>query len=406
MELSISGLAAVCVPWGFDSPRHRHIQPSRALLMSIFSEEPEMDIAYLKMGLYGEAGTGKTYTAADVARGLALYIEKCGLPRPSIRFMDTEIGSSWVKPKILADGTRFLVSRTRAFSDLIAGVKEADEHKDILIVDSITHFWQEVQASYLKAKGERLRRVQHKPQFEDYSVLKPLWGEFTTLFLNAQAHIILCGRSASIYEYQDNDETRKKELITVGTKMGAEKNMSYEPSLNVELFAERIPSVQKGKSNILIKCLVVKDRSDLLNGQVFAKPTFHTFFPHIKLLSIGGAHKPIDVSRTSEKLFPKGDDAGERTFQRKVVLDETQTLLTSHFPSRKADDNKAKVDLIKKHFGQSWTKIQGRMPLEDLRACYDSLHRALEGKPSPYAVDEFDDELPEEGGGEAASAVV
>jgi len=373
--------------------------------MSIFSDDPEMDIAYLKMGLYGEAGTGKTYTAGEVARGLALHIEKTGLPRPRILFIDSEKGSSWIKPKVLADGTKFLASKTRSFADLMAGVREAEQNKDILIVDSITHFWQEVQASYLKAKSERMKRKQHRLQFEDYTVLKPMWGEFTTLYLNSQAHVILCGRSASIYEYQDNDETHKKELITVGTKMGAEKNMAYEPSLNVEMFAERVAAAQKGKSNILIKCLVVKDRSDLLNGKIFSKPTFQTFFPHIQLLNIGGVDKPIDVSRTSAALFPAGDD-GERAFQRKVALDEIQALLTSHFPSRKADDVKAKVDLVKKHFGESWTKIQGRMPLEELRACYDALHRELEGRPSPYAIEGIEDELPDEGGGEAASAVI
>jgi hypothetical protein len=186
--------------------------------------------------------------------------------------------------------------------------------------------------------------------------------------------------------------------------MGAEKNMSYEPSLNVEMFSERVAAAQKGKSNILNKCLVVKDRADQLNGKIFPKPTFETFLPHIKMLNIGGTDKPIDVSRTSAGLFPKGDD-GERAFQRKVVLDETQTLLTSHFPSRKAEDVKAKVDLVKKHFGESWTKIQGRMPLEDLRAAYDSLHVELEQKPSAYAIDAFEDELPDEGGGDAAGAV-
>jgi hypothetical protein len=372
--------------------------------MSIFSDDPEMDIAYLKMGLYGEAGSGKTFTAGEVARGLALHIEKCGMQRPRILFIDSEKGSSWIKPKVLADGTKFLASKTRSFADLMAGVREAEQNKDILIVDSITHFWQEVQASYLKAKGDRMNRKQFRLQFEDYAVLKPLWGEFTTLYLNSQSHVILCGRSASIYEYQDNDETHKKELITVGTKMGAEKNMSYEPSLNVEMFSERVAAAQKGKSNILNKCLVVKDRADQLNGKIFPKPTFETFLPHIKMLNIGGSDKPIDVSRTSAGLFPKGDD-GERAFQRKVVLDETQTLLTSHFPSRKAEDVKAKVDLIKKHFGESWTKIQGRMPLEELRAAYDSLHVELEQKPSAYAIDAFEDELPDEGGGEAAGAV-
>jgi len=34
----------------------------------------------------------------------------------------------------------------------------------------------------------------------------------------------------------------------------------------------------------------------------------------------------------------------------------------------------------------SWVEIEEIMPLFDLRAGYDSLHRALEGKPSRYTA--------------------
>ena len=42
--------------------------------------------------------------------------------------------------------------------------------------------------------------------------------------------------------------------------------------------------------------------------------------------------------------------------------------------------------MIRKHFNASWTEIEEVMPLFDLRAGYDSLHRELEGVPSRYGA--------------------
>jgi hypothetical protein len=363
--------------------------------MALF-KKTENTVAFLKMGLYGEAGTGKTFTAAQVAKGLALHIEHAGFAKPPVFFIDTERGASWVAPILEEVGVDFSAASTRAFTDLKMAVTEAEKNNAILIVDSISHFWQEIQQTFLAEKSKRFKRTVSKLQFEDFAVLKPMWNNFTSLYLNSQCHVILCGRAGSIYEYQDNDETHKKELITVGTKMAAEKNMSYEPSLNVEMFIERIPGAGK-KKRLINKCTVVKDRANKLNGLEFAEPNFLTFLPHIKCLNIGGKDDGIDMKRTSSALFPKTDN-DDRSFQRKIVLDETSDLMTSHFPGQKAEEKKAKVDLIRKHFNASWVEIEGRMPLESLRAGYDALHQELEGKPSKYAIPEFDDELPEEGG--------
>jgi hypothetical protein len=49
--------------------------------MALF-KKTENTVAFLKMGLYGEAGTGKTFTAAQVAKGLALHIEHAGFAKP------------------------------------------------------------------------------------------------------------------------------------------------------------------------------------------------------------------------------------------------------------------------------------------------------------------------------------
>jgi hypothetical protein len=76
-------------------------------------------------------------------------------------------------------------------------------------------------------------------EFQDYGAIKPMWAQFTETFLNSKAHIILCGRAGNTSEYQEKEDGGKKELISTGTKMKAESEMGYEPSLLVEMVAEK-----------------------------------------------------------------------------------------------------------------------------------------------------------------------
>jgi len=104
--------------------------------MSIF-KTGELEMAYLKMGLYGAAGSGKTFTASDIAIGLHRFTEA----KKPIYFIDTETGSDFVLEKFKKAKIKLLVAKSRAFKDLVAGVDEAEKKGSIILIDSITHFW-------------------------------------------------------------------------------------------------------------------------------------------------------------------------------------------------------------------------------------------------------------------------
>lgn len=130
---------------------------------------------------------------------------------------------------------------------------------------------------------------------------------------------------------------------------------------------------------------VMKDRSTELDGKRFINPGFADFLPHIRLLNLGGRQLGIDTSRTSEHILA-AEKNDWNPVQRRIVVDEIQTLLVLHVPGQAAADKKRKAELIRKHFNAAWTEIEEVMPLFDLRASYDSLHRELEGAPSRYAA--------------------
>ena len=107
--------------------------------MSIF-KTGELEMAYLKMGLYGGAGSGKTFTASDIAIGLHKFVKA----KKPIYFIDTETGSDFVLDKFEKAKIKLQVAKSRAFMDLVAGVDEAEKDGSIILIDSITHFWNEL----------------------------------------------------------------------------------------------------------------------------------------------------------------------------------------------------------------------------------------------------------------------
>ena len=333
----------------------------------------EITSAYLKMGLMGFAGSGKTFTATETAIGLIKHMRELGIDqgRPMF-FLDTETGSDWVKPRIEAAGIDLYTAKTRAFADLLTAVSEAERLSCLLLVDSITHFWKELCETYMKTK-KRTRL-----QFDDWGFLKAEWGKFTDMFVNSGLHIIISGRAGYEYDYFE-DEAGKKQLEKTDIKMKAEGEMGYEPSLLVLM--ERHTDLESMKA--YRTGTVLKDRATVIDGKQFRNPTFDCFMPHIKALNLGGRQLGVDTSRTSATLIP-ADVRDNNRVQRKIVLDEIESLLVLHHPGHAAADKKAKIELLRKHFAASWTEIEEVMTLFDLRAGYESLHQDLEGGPSRY----------------------
>lgn len=334
--------------------------------MSIFREEDSTQ-AFLKCGLLGFTGSGKTHTGTAIAIGLHKHIKS----KQPIYFLDTETGSDWVRPWVVKEGIRLVTAKTRAFTDLMAAVKEVDKAEGILLIDSITHFWRELTETYARKKN-RTRGL----EFQDWSYLKgsQAWGGFTDLFINSRAHIVMCGRAGYEYDYFTND-AGKRELEKTGIKMKAETETGYEPSLLILM--ERKHDIDTNQ--VWREAHVLKDRSRLLDGQSFRNPTFETFRPHIEFLNLGGAQLGVDTTRSSDDIIHSDDrDWQWRKQQKEIVLDEIQTLLVEHYPSQSAEHKQAKLKALKDTFDTGAWKAIEAMPLEVLRTGFELLYSRLE----------------------------
>lgn len=357
--------------------------------MSLFSKA-ENTSAYLKMGIMGFAGSGKTFTATSVAIGLNQLMKQRGVAeaRKPIFFLDTETGSDWVKPRIDAAGIQLFTAKTRAFKDLLEAVPEAEASASILLIDSLTHFWVELTDAYMKKKNRT------RLQFEDWSYLKTEWRKFTDLFVNSGLHVIVAGRAGYEYDYAVDQESGRKNLEKTGIKMKAEGEMGYEPSLLV-LMSRDMDMATKTDRHV---ANIIKDRSTLLDGKEFSEPTFESFLPHIECLNLGGRQLGVDTTRTSMSAIP-ADVRDTRRKQVEIVLEQIENLLVFFHPSTSGNDRKAKIALLESHFGTTSWKAVETMPLERLRQSYNALHLELKGEASEYAPKEqakpeINDELP------------
>lgn len=363
--------------------------------MSLF-KPAENTMAYFKAGFMGEAGSGKTHTATLAMIGLIKHLRAKGIQGSDkpVFMLDTEQGSAWIKPMFDDAGIPFYVHKTRVFKDLVPAIREAEKEASGLLIDSVTHFWEELKTTYATSKPGR-----SVLEFQDWAVLKSMWSKFSDAYVNSELHCVLCGRLGHEYEQVQDERTGKKKIEQSGVKMQAEKGLGYEP--NILIWMER--EMDLTSKTITRKAIVLKDRSQRLDGEQYPNPTFQTFLPHIDYLALGGKHEGVDTSRTSGDIIPDDDAplSDMKSIRRGIVLDEIEALLVKHYPSTSAAEKQAKAALVLKHFRtSSWTEISKLMPLYDLQKGYNDLHQQLEDAPSRYETavtpaPPVNDEIPE-----------
>jgi len=330
-----------------------------------FFKKAENLQAYLKAGFLGFAGSGKTYTACAMARGLHKLIEST---KP-VFFIDTETGSDYTLPLFQNDGIELSIVKNRAFVDLLPMAQEAESNSDILIIDSISAFWEDLLTSYMKKKNQK------RLTFQDWNILKPTWREFTDWYVNSKIHVLMCGRAGWTYDYFKDDDG-SMELHKTGTKMKAETEIGFEPSLLIEM--ERVIPENGRKKKLdkdkigqvwVHRAHILKDRTDILDGKNFDDPTFADFAPVLNAINLGGEHFGVDVKRDSQDMFT---DEGKTNWrieqeQKEIELDEIQNAIIEVFPGQSKEEKRAKILLLELVFNcKGWEKVKS-LKLDELK---------------------------------------
>ena len=340
--------------------------------------EAKNESAYLKAGILGFSGSGKTFTGSKIAIGLHTLI-KADKP---ICFIDTETGSDFVLPLFDKAGKKLLVAKDRSFLKLLELCKWAETNGSIVMIDSITHFWTDLQNSFMQKKGITILLFQH------WLPIKQEWRVFTDWFINSKVHILMMGRAGWEYDFEEDDEG-VKELIKTGTKMKAESEMGYEPNLIIEMEHIKKEGSKIGAS-LLHRAWIVKDRTNQIQGKCFDNPDFNNFEPHIKTLNIGGEHLGVNAEENSTALFNNPNSGSNIYKRRQIALDNIENELVMKYPGQDRESKQIKIKILREVFNNdSWTAISEFMPedleigLEKIKAYKIEAKTELKTEPEP-----------------------
>ena len=321
---------------------------------------------YFKAAFEGFAGTGKTHTAAKIAAGIH---KRIGSKKPVVIF-DTEKAAKFLKQTIFDPaGIEVVVKESKSLADLKETMSRMRQgFSDVLIIDSISHVWENFLESYKQAPTKYGKSAKLRLEFQDWGIIKPTWKlEFSDPFVSDPYHTIMCGRAGYEYENEINEDTGKREIYKSGVKMKVEGETAYEPDLLVlmERLQEMEGSTVKGVTR---RATIIKDRSTVLDGKTFENPTYEHFAPAVEVMLDSPTKLSTVAERDARDLFRTEDDKEDFRKRKKIVLEEIESYLVQVKPGQDAQSKKFKIDAVMYGFNTgSWTAVEQMHPdmLED-----------------------------------------
>lgn len=320
---------------------------------------------FLKCGIYGFEGSGKTSLATTFGIGLA---KKTGIK--SIAMFDTEKGSDFLLPRLDKEGIELHFVKSRAFKDLCEVTKEtANGQYACLIIDSISHVWKEIVDAYKAQKNKKFITM------KDWGLIKGQWQDFTDLFLNTKLNIVMCGRAGNEFDYERDEDTGKQEFFKSGTKMKVEGEMGYESHLLIETFKQKKSEVTGNIKDlgIIHSCFVWKDKNQdpktSLTGKEFINPKFENFGSHFAILDAGERdHVGFDATRNSKELFESPDRSFEHQARKREILLEQikEVFILNDLSGTSQETQKKRAQHLIDVFGTSGSTAIENLPLKTL----------------------------------------
>lgn len=206
--------------------------------------------AKLKAALFGPAGSGKTFSALRIATGIARAVSPGG---GRIAVVDTERGSA----SKYADRFTFTTCRLgdRTVDGYVAAFAAAAEAGcDVLVIDSLSHGWQE-----LLQEVDRLARAKYRGNtWSAWSEGTPKQRRMVDALLDFPGHVIATMRTRTAWEVA-SDERGKVRPVRVGLAPEQGKGIEYEFDVLLELSPDHIATV-------------IKDRTGRYQDAVIEKP--------------------------------------------------------------------------------------------------------------------------------------
>lgn len=209
----------------------------------------------LRLALMGPTGSGKTYTALQLARGIVG-------PTGRIALIDTENFSA----SLYADKVEFDVLGLSTFApgEYVKAIQLAEEAGyDIVVVDSLSHAW--------SGKDGALERVDRKAaasssgsSFHAWRDVTPQHNAMVDALVRCRSHLIVTMR-VKMEHVQEKDERGRTVIRKVGLQAVQRDGLEYEFDVVADLNTDHVLTVSKTRCSDLDGAIV--EKPDALMGR-------------------------------------------------------------------------------------------------------------------------------------------
>lgn len=322
--------------------------------------------AAIKAGIFGPAGSGKTFTALLLAEGLARLEQK------KAAYWDTEHGTDFYAQPVPnrpfhPEAFEFDAIYTRSLAEGNRDVFALDPREyGVVVIDSMTHLWETAVNSYTGSRSGG------KIPFHAWGNIKKPYKALMQWMINTTMHVFILGRQAN--EWGQDDETG--ETVSTGVKMKAEGETAYEPHLLLRMEGVkpfRADGKTVSKNAVAIPTMyVIKDRTGVLHGQQIEYPTFDKVLaPLLPLL--GKVQAQVQSDEDAAAIDAEANRIADH--ERTLKSDELKRKYLARFEL--ASGKPAEVQIIARELTPAAKKA---LTTADLAAVRDAYTAALEGK--------------------------
>ena len=314
---------------------------------------------FIKASFGGFAGSGKSRTGSEFIVGAYKYLQ-CKNP---VLFIDNEKGSRFLVPFFKEHGIECYVKDTIHLADVLASFDLLESGEiSFLFIDSLTKVWYRYVDDYKSKFQNKVFMT-----LQDWGKILPSWQkDFADRFVSVDGNVVFTGRGGNTYDMEENQETHKKEFVKSGVKMKMAGETPFEPDMNV--WMTLMQKVDKdGDLKVWRDALVMKDRSNKIDGMTFKNPTFEDFKPVVEYL-VNVEKGKVSGATNTENLAPSEPQYYERREQYQIEEERIKGAWDVTGLGTSKEDKAIKVKITQTLFGTlSMTEIL-KMDLEALRA--------------------------------------
>lgn len=222
--------------------------------MSVFFKKAERKNAKLRLAIAGPTGSGKTFTALILAKGIGGRIAVADTENSSAELYEdlVEFEHANIQPPYTPE----------KFIDVIKAAENANF--DTLILDSITHEWSGV-GGCLEIVDQLASTSFKGNSWGAWSQVTPRHRKFIDAMLRSSINIIVTMRS-KMETVQTNDNGKKK-VEKVGMKAEQRDGIEYEFTTVLDLTHDNIAVATKDRSRLFLEPRQLSEHDGVLLKQ-------------------------------------------------------------------------------------------------------------------------------------------